>query len=372
MTHACPICNTPLQKSLDEHGSHLRCPGCGMRGVSIAVLRRFVDRGFVNQLWQQARTAPSGTHSCPTCPGVLRRILFPGDPQGKQLEVCAACQVVWLSESAFAQLPAKVEPQSSTLDLTAEQTMAIEASMKREGHDWVNAFPDRDRGPDTWWETALGMLGLLVEENGEKSFPRATIALTLLLVLAAAFSLSHPAAVHGLGLIPAEWTLSHALNLFSYALPQHAWQFMVLGAYLLMLTGRFAEAKLGVLPMLTLFWSGILMGAIACVIFGRGSSEVLAGFSPGVLALIVFYTLMHPGRRLRYLFFSLIPFRYRWYSIPIWMIVAPWILWLLLMLLLQLFQLRQQVSLMVMAQTGGAIAGMLFALINKRRSAAVS
>ncbi len=127
----CPSCSRPLHKITTDLGVLWACEFCKGRAVTVALLRRQVDRDFMNRLWQDVRSTPRGNHLggrlCPACRNPMLQIGADGVGERFQIDACKTCQFLWFDESETAQLPilspnASAEPE---LDAKAREAVAL-------------------------------------------------------------------------------------------------------------------------------------------------------------------------------------------------------------------------------------------------------
>jgi hypothetical protein len=104
----CAACPNELRAHGSAHGLVWICDACGTCAATVAVVRRVVPRGFVQHLWQAART--HGRPSAQRCPSCTQPLLdFAGSPVtvAPVVSVCCRCYFVVFDRSALAVGPAR-------------------------------------------------------------------------------------------------------------------------------------------------------------------------------------------------------------------------------------------------------------------------
>jgi Zn-finger nucleic acid-binding protein len=120
----CPKCRVELQQTKTPAGMVFRCPQCNGQAVALAILRRFGSKKAVQVLWELAKTAKAGMAKCPMCDARMVEAALPVGDSPLLLDVCKACQFVWLDPGEQEKFPA-AEPEQPEKPLSAEAREAI-------------------------------------------------------------------------------------------------------------------------------------------------------------------------------------------------------------------------------------------------------
>jgi len=103
------------------------CGGCKGRGVTLAVLRRVMDRDALNALWRAALdSGEPGERRCPTCSNPMLAIAATGAEGAPELDVCRGCLLVWFDDGEYYRMPAtEAEEKVEARDLPDEARREI-------------------------------------------------------------------------------------------------------------------------------------------------------------------------------------------------------------------------------------------------------
>ena len=152
-TPSCPRCGTALRRVTEPAG--YACPECGGQAAALGQLRRELDAAAVNRLWQAARSAPATGPACPSCthPTAVVPVF------GVELDVCRACQWVWLDAGERDVLPAApvvAEPAAEELPPEAAAALARlraaeEERRRRSGTERTSMLFDLLTDAQIWW-----------------------------------------------------------------------------------------------------------------------------------------------------------------------------------------------------------------------------
>ena len=106
----CPRCHAALSLVHGTPGSHYGCPECGGRLANLSALRRSVDPGVIQSLWNTVSNAPVATHHaalpCPSCSGSMHCAGVGEGGSEVQVDVCRHCRMIWLDHGEMELLPA--------------------------------------------------------------------------------------------------------------------------------------------------------------------------------------------------------------------------------------------------------------------------
>lgn len=351
----CSNCHENLVKTKGANGLYWKCPSCKGRAVSLSILRRVLDKKYVNQMWQSAFKAKKLGQDCPICRKAMYEIYKPD--QDVYLDVCKRCQFVWFDPNEYEVAPKieKAPPKKDTaLSNEAIQMLAI-AKVKLRPHK--PTIMD-DQLPDAWWKGLLGVFGLPVEEDMEKPSrpPIATWVLSAAILLVSLLSLSHFVnTIMAYGLIPAQAMRGGGITfLTSFFL--HGGIIHLLGnLYFLMVFGDNVEDYLGAPKFLLMTFAAALLGSLLHIALDPASTTPVIGASGGISAIIVFYALQFPYARLGVFIWV---FTYiRWLNVSVRFALFVWIV---LQIIGAFEQAAGMTNISAMAHLGGAVVGFIF------------
>ncbi len=101
----CPLGDGPLVRSM-ANGRHETCPGCKGFAVTVWLLEELLVDGAGGAIWRASEGARPDGHPCPDCRAAMGRVT---GPKGATVEVCRACELVWVEAAAQPLLPARPE-----------------------------------------------------------------------------------------------------------------------------------------------------------------------------------------------------------------------------------------------------------------------
>jgi hypothetical protein len=101
----CPLGDGRLVRSM-TNGRHETCPGCRGFAVTIWLLEELLVEGVGGCIWRASEGATTDGHPCPDCRTAMRRV---NGPKGARVEICRACELVWIDAEVQALLPARPE-----------------------------------------------------------------------------------------------------------------------------------------------------------------------------------------------------------------------------------------------------------------------
>ena len=352
----CCNCHENLVKTKGPNGLYWKCSSCKGRAVSLSILRRVLDKKYVNQMWQSAFKAKNLGQDCPICRKAMYEIYKP--EQDVYLDVCKRCQFVWFDPNEYEVAP-KIEKvpakeDNSALSKEAIQMLAI-AKVKLRPHK--PTIVD-DQLPDAWWKGLLGVFGFPVEEDLEKpSRPAvATWVLSAAIFLVSVLSFSHLMdVVMAYGLIPAQAMRGGGITfLTSFFL--HGGILHLLGnLYFLLVFGDNVEDYLGAPKFLLMTFAAALLGSLLHITLDPASTIPVIGASGGISAIIVFYALQFPHARLGVFIWI---FAYiRWLNVSVRFALFVWIV---LQIMGAFEQAAGLTNVSAMAHLGGAMVGFIF------------
>jgi hypothetical protein len=143
----CPSCAGALALHRDVVGHEWRCEPCSSAGVPISRLRRERDAVAVSQLWAAGRGAglASGL-PCISCSKPSSRVTVHVPDGEASADVCARCQLAWLSDASLARIPERPRPPSLTAnELPPEAKVAYAQAIVSMWRDRIREENDRER-----------------------------------------------------------------------------------------------------------------------------------------------------------------------------------------------------------------------------------
>lgn len=165
----CPRCGDGLEF---ERLGRLRrwvCAHAHGEAVTVSALRQLVERPVFVAFWSSFRASDDKGLACPSCARPAVSVTHPTAQGPLEVDVCAACQLVWFDASERQQLdpsrPELPERQERHAGLSAEAKSAIlelelESVKRRTEADWARESVDQAHFGG--WR---GQLGLWVEEG---------------------------------------------------------------------------------------------------------------------------------------------------------------------------------------------------------------
>ena len=266
--------------------------------VSVGVLRKILQPGAVNSLWQSARVNPVDSNvACPLCRNRMKGAvhLVPDGGNGAvDVDVCTLCPAVWFDthelETIGRHYARPAEPPAPQLPQKAREIIALaEIEMIRQradGQDRQDELP-----PSGGWQTILTVFGVPVEENSSAltRWPFVTWGTILLMVLGTLWSW------HGGSGVADEWGLSPSdparagglTFLTSFFLHAGFWHLFVNAAFLAVF-GDDAEDYLGHWKFLLLLFGATLAGDAVHLWLEPRVDMPLVGASGGISGVIAF------------------------------------------------------------------------------------
>lgn len=332
MLLTCPRDQQILERKRENKFIHYCCPFCQGVAMTMAVLRRRLERKFTNDLWNRARTSSLAGVTCPSCLGESKAVVVVEDDedQGTEIDVCRRCQILWLDPGELENTPGKKPPRAlpDTTELLTEtkQELAIievraEGQRRKEesnrllrpsdepGRDLVKAFllrglpmeEEKASWLETPWVTWSVMLlmtlisGLaLLTLSSEELFGRAAVP-PILPKLVGFFEVW--------GFVPAEWSRSGGVTIFTSFFLHAGWIHLLGNLYCLWLAGDDVESELGKGRFLLLLVGATVTAALLRYLSDPSSTVPGIGASGGISGVMAYYALAYPRRRLKMFFF---------------------------------------------------------------------
>lgn len=334
------------------------CQDCGGRAISLALLRREVQAGPVNQIWRAARDEQCSTgRLCPACAKPMLIVQTTPDRIRFGVDVCKRCQFLWFDKGEFDAMPAAPpHPQTweNSLPQKARELLA-EEEVRRIG-ERAREESMAEEGPDEWWQKIVGLLGLPVElDNPVHCTPWLTWTVGALMVLAMALSYSHlREIVDHYGLIASQpWRhggLTWVTSFFLHGSILH----LLSNLYFLLVFGDNVEETLGWPRFLLLLIASSVAGDALHIALEPRAELPSVGASGGISGVITFYALQFPRAQLGLC--------WRWWCYVRWLqISAFWALaiWVLLQIVGTAEQVAGFSNVSSLAHLGGATVGFL-------------
>jgi membrane associated rhomboid family serine protease len=279
-------------------------------------------------------------------------------PNDAALDVCTRCHFIWFDPREFEGAPHLPPPQPTQEPEIPERGREIWARLQAQA---IAERANREYGaepPDHWWEWALGIFGLPIEDNSVrlKEQPWGTWGLAASIVIVSLLAFSDlQGIVNEIGLIPAKAFRYGGLT-FVTAFFLHAGLIHLLGnMYFLLIFGDNVEDYLGGGRFALLVIVATIAGGVLHVLLDPRPEIPVIGASGGISGLIAFYALAFPRARLGFLWRFY--FYVRWLRVPAYFYVG---LWVLAQLFLAVLQIEGRTSVSALGHLGGAAAGVAF------------
>ena len=314
----CPNCGSSLIRTAGDRGIFFSCEGCKGRSVGVALLRRTVERSFVNDIWSRSESAPGSGRDCPSCSNEMRAVdVTPTET----LDVCKPCQLVWFDPSAFELAPATgPAPSGPAIPQGHLETIARHQARYIAGR-WRN-LPDAEIIPPGSLAALPAAMGMPAEEEAGwlRRHPWVTWAVAATIAMIALLTFFDDRLVAELGLIPAEtFRLGGLTFVTSFFVTPGVLQ-GIASVYFLVVFGDNVEDFLGSVNYALLLLVATLVGGILHAFFASDETAPLVGAGAGIAGVLVFYGSRFPQRRLRYFRLN------RWFSMPASTAAVLWVL----------------------------------------------
>lgn len=155
----CPTCTAGLALRREAGGHTWRCGHCAAAAVPISRLRRERDAGVVSQLWASARASGLATGvGCVFCRKPSGRVIVEVPDGAVSMDVCARCQLAWVSDATLARVPERPRPPGvAPNELPPEAKVAYAQAIASMRRDRIREEESRDAPV----EVAKGVLGAL-------------------------------------------------------------------------------------------------------------------------------------------------------------------------------------------------------------------
>lgn len=143
----CPVCGVELTLQREAGGHTWRCGPCASAAVPISRLRRERDAGVVSQAWAAARAPAVATGvGCVFCRKPSGRVVVEVPDAVVSIDVCARCQLAWVSDASLARIPARPRPPSlAPNELPPEAKVAYAQAIASMWRDRIRDDRDRER-----------------------------------------------------------------------------------------------------------------------------------------------------------------------------------------------------------------------------------
>lgn len=334
--------------------------------VSVGVLRKILQPGAVNSLWQSARVNPVDSNvACPLCRNRMKGAvhLVPDGGSGSvDVDVCTLCPAVWFDthelETIGRHYARPAEPVPPEMPERAREIMALaEIEMIRrraEEKEQIEGLP-----PSSGWQTILTMFGIPVEERPSalSRWPFVTWGTILLMVLGTVWRWHAGSGVADeWGLSPADPGRSGGLTFLTSFFLHAGFLHLFVNAAFLAMFGDDAEDYLGHGKFLLLLLGATLAGDFVHLLLDPRVDMPLVGASGGISGVIAFYALQFPRARLVAMIrFGVIIIHWVRFNAA-----TGFVLWLLLQAVGIYMQMGQLTLVSSLAHVGGALFGVVF------------
>lgn len=143
----CPRCRMTLVHCANEFGNFWACGKCEGTAVTLSLLKKFVERETLNDLWRAARDFDHVLKvECPGCNGRMEEVPLRIGSEYQKIDVCEKCQFIWLDAGEWDQLPHVPVNKEEALSQLARESLAIE-EVKRIRRD---SRPSNDIEQSVW------------------------------------------------------------------------------------------------------------------------------------------------------------------------------------------------------------------------------
>ncbi len=121
----CPHGHGELLASDGEGGRFWLCEQCAGSMITVAILRRIIDRDAINKIWLASDQAARHGPRCPSCKNPMGRVPPLAELNSPPLDVCRPCQLVWFDAMELESLPAPPEVTEPEKPLSPEAREAM-------------------------------------------------------------------------------------------------------------------------------------------------------------------------------------------------------------------------------------------------------
>lgn len=332
------------------------CAACTGRAVALPVLRRHLGEGAVRELWRRTglgASVPVDGVACPSCWRPMGTGTVPTDDDRVEVDVCAACALVWFDPGEHDELPPMPPPPAPAVvddGMTTEQRQRFAILRVREMAREAASAVARD-APDHLGQALPALLGLPVELAGARlrQQPWATWLLALVVALVSMVGFTDETFFRSLALVPREAVGAFGLTTLTAFFLHGDWLHLLGNLWFLVVFGDDVEDRLGRRRWAALLVAATFAGGVAHCLADPGDWRPCVGASGGISGLIVCYALLLPHARIGFFV------RYRWFTCPAWIGL---VLWLLVQLFVAWLQVRGFGNVSALAHLGGAAVGL--------------
>ncbi len=360
-------------RTATQAGYHWFCSGCHGRAVTLPVLRKSLERGFISAcLTAGWETAPASGPACPVCRNAMREAAASGRQCLLRVDVCFPCQLVWFDVNEFEAAPGRefaeaiqhagiAEDEKPPLPQAAREALALAE---------VESLANRasDGTPDDPWKTVPAFFGLPVETHANvlSRLPLATWSLAAIISAVSLLAMTDlNGVVEAWGLVPAQWTRSGGVTLITSFFLHGGFLHLISNLYFLLVFGDDVEDFLGRKRFLLLMAASTLAGDVAHILAEPRGDIPCIGASGGISGVLAFYALRFPEAKLSLMWWG-------WWTrfVPHWIeFDAVWLflLWLVIQSLGLLEQISGHGEVSSLAHLGGVAAGAAAWLVWRER-----
>lgn len=364
----CPNCRKALIHCQNEMGNFWHCGECDGSALTLSLLRKFVDKNTINQLWQSSRQFEHvRKRDCPGCQNRMEEVPLQLPIGLRHIDVCDRCQFIWLDKGEWDDLP-DVAIEVTPPDLVRKAPVELRERVGLERIKRIKEVADENRGPgpQQWWQWLPALLLMPIEEGqptrGAKSIAVWCIAAIILLISLASFD-NLQSVVQSFGLIPAEATRLGGLTLFSSFFIHGGVLHLIGNLYFLLIFGDNVEHFLGSLKCILLIVLATLGGDLLHIALDPQSTIPCVGASGGISGVMAYYALKFPKSKISLLIFywpgAWLRLSARW-MFAIWVAQQCFVMWK---------QANGFSSVSGAAHLGGVVVGIIFWLITREKLA---
>lgn len=143
----CPACASALSFQRDGDGHAWRCSSCAAAALPVSRLRRERDAAIVARMWAAARGGgPATGLPCVFCGKPSKRVAVHVPDGEATADVCARCQLAWVSDATLARIPERPRPPNlAPNELPPEAKVAYAQAIASMWRDRIQDERDRAR-----------------------------------------------------------------------------------------------------------------------------------------------------------------------------------------------------------------------------------
>jgi len=357
----CPVCKIPLQHHIIHKKMVYKCSSCQGHLVSITNLRnQCEDQSLINDLWNRARENKDLLGKrCPYCGKPMATEQLPSDIGNHKLDICTHCMCLWFDATELKALKLKEEKELTEDDLIEKKYGKELLAMKLELNK-MDQESKEEKDPPSAANIGLAILGLPYEvgEKKIKNRPITTWALVAVMFFAFILSIIHKDIIYTFGFIPELLFRNFGLTMItSFFLHGSLWH-LISNTYFFIVFGDNVEDRLGHYAFFFMIFIAHFSGLLLHALFDPNGDIPLIGASGGISAVLAFYAISFPNKKIGFLF--RIMYFFRFMKLPAWLYFGFWIVIQIIMSMFQTTGYGGSVS--ALGHLGGIIVGFITAV----------